>query len=153
MDPVLIHEALIRHADALDKGEEIKRVLGPGLGEGLLTADGSHWRWQRQSMAPAFQHGRLLALLPAMIVAAEETRDRWRDGGPGTTRDVGHDMMVTTFKTDGSVDRSEPFASGWLDEAGGGYRGRPVDVAELADGSLLVSDDQEGAIYRISYGR
>ena len=98
MDPVLIHEALLRNADALDKGPEIKRVLGPGLGEGLLTADGAHWRWQRQSMAPAFQHGRLLALLPAMLEAAEQTRDRWRSVGPGTRLDVGHDMMVTTFK-------------------------------------------------------
>lgn len=98
MDPVLIHEALVRHADALDKGPEIKRVLGPAIGEGLLTADGAHWRWQRQTMAPAFQHGRLLGLLPAMIAAAEETRDRWRAAGPGTRADVGHDMMVTTFK-------------------------------------------------------
>ncbi|WP_158809031.1 cytochrome P450 [Beijerinckia sp. L45] len=97
-DPVLIHEALVRNADALDKGQEIKRVLGPAIGEGLLTADGAHWRWQRQSMAPAFQHGRLLGLLPAMIVAAEQTRDRWRAAKPGTRFDVGHDMMVTTFK-------------------------------------------------------
>lgn len=98
MDPALIHEALVRNADALDKGDEIKRVLGPALGEGLLTADGAHWRWQRQSMAPAFQHGRVLALLPAMIAAAEETRDRWRAAEAGAIVDVGHDMMVTTFK-------------------------------------------------------
>ena len=33
----------------------------------------------------------------------------------------------------------------------GTYKGRPVDVAILKDGSLLVSDDYAGAIYRISY--
>ncbi|MFM2065634.1 MAG: hypothetical protein RLZZ584_543, partial [Pseudomonadota bacterium] len=33
------------------------------------------------------------------------------------------------------------------------YRGRPVDVAVWKDGSLLVSDDYAGAIYRISYGQ
>ncbi|EFN51145.1 hypothetical protein CHLNCDRAFT_55316 [Chlorella variabilis] len=33
----------------------------------------------------------------------------------------------------------------------GGYISRPVDVEQLADGSLLVSDDGEGAVYRISY--
>jgi glucose/arabinose dehydrogenase len=34
-----------------------------------------------------------------------------------------------------------------------GWRtGRPVDVAQLPDGSLLVSDDLAGAVYRISYG-
>jgi glucose/arabinose dehydrogenase len=43
------------------------------------------------------------------------------------------------------------FAEGWLDEATGQYRGRPVDVAQLRDGSLLVSDDFAGAIYRIWY--
>jgi glucose/arabinose dehydrogenase len=29
--------------------------------------------------------------------------------------------------------------------------GRPVDVANMPDGSILVSDDYAGAIYRISY--
>ncbi|MEZ5449050.1 MAG: hypothetical protein R3E89_08645 [Thiolinea sp.] len=33
----------------------------------------------------------------------------------------------------------------------GNYLGRPVDVAQYIDGSLLVSDDKAGVIYRISY--
>ncbi|MGD2098826.1 MAG: hypothetical protein PVG35_14695 [Desulfobacterales bacterium] len=45
--------------------------------------------------------------------------------------------------------RYEIFAEGWLQ--GDRARGRPVDIAEMADGSLLVSDDRVGAIYRISY--
>jgi glucose/arabinose dehydrogenase len=51
----------------------------------------------------------------------------------------------------------EPFAYGWLPESGSGLLGRrvawgrPVDVQELPDGSLLVSDDMAGAIYRITY--
>jgi glucose/arabinose dehydrogenase len=45
---------------------------------------------------------------------------------------------------------AEVFAEGW--NAGGAYYlGRPVDVAQLPDGSLLVTDDQNGAVYRISY--
>ena len=43
----------------------------------------------------------------------------------------------------------EPFAYGWL--AGDEVSGRPVDVLQLADGSLLVSDDLGGRIYRITY--
>jgi glucose/arabinose dehydrogenase len=43
----------------------------------------------------------------------------------------------------------ETFASGWL--KGGKVWGRPVDLQVMADGSLLVSDDKAGAIYRISY--
>ncbi|OGL61111.1 MAG: sorbosone dehydrogenase [Candidatus Tectomicrobia bacterium RIFCSPLOWO2_12_FULL_69_37] len=42
-----------------------------------------------------------------------------------------------------------PFAHGWLQ--GRAAWGRPVDVQELADGSLLVSDDRAGAVYRITY--
>lgn len=48
------------------------------------------------------------------------------------------------------VVRYETFADGWLN---GRVRwGRPVDVENLPDGSMLVSDDTAGAIYRITYG-
>ena len=43
----------------------------------------------------------------------------------------------------------EPFAEGWL--KGGQVSGRPVDLLVLEDGSLLVSDDQTGRLYRIWY--
>ena len=72
-------------------------------------------------------------------------------GSWNRTTPVGARVMVTTFKADGTVNKTEPFASGWLNDETGEYSGRPVDVAELADGSLLVSDDFAGAIYRISY--
>ena len=94
-DPALIHEALVRNADALNKGEDVRRALGPALGQGLLTADGAHWRWQRQSVAPAFRHEKLMGLLPAMIAAAEKTRDRWL--ASGSAIGIGHEMMRTTF--------------------------------------------------------
>ena len=51
----------------------------------------------------------------------------------------------------GTAGKAEIFADGWLDSDTGTYRGRPVDVATLKDGSMLVSDDYAGAIYRISY--
>ncbi len=95
-DPALIHEVLVRQAGAFSKGAEIKRVLGPALGQGLLTADGARWRRHRQAMAPAFQHARLTAFLPAMIAAAEHARERWLAAGERI--DIGHEMMVTTFQ-------------------------------------------------------
>lgn len=49
----------------------------------------------------------------------------------------------------GHAVRHEVFAEGWLQ--GDSAWGRPVDVEVMRDGSLLVSDDQTGAIYRISY--
>lgn len=59
-------------------------------------------------------------------------------------------VNFVSLKADGSADKSEVFAEGWLDETGI-YRGRPVDVAQMKDGSLLISDDFAGAIYRVTY--
>ena len=64
---------------------------------------------------------------------------------------IGARVLFTSLKEDGTADKTEVFADGWMTEAGE-YLGRPVDVAILNDGSLLVSDDLVGAIYRISYG-
>ena len=52
---------------------------------------------------------------------------------------------------DGKVTSYEPFISGWLNEETQDVSGRPVDVLQMPDGSLLVSDDQAGKIYRITY--
>jgi glucose/arabinose dehydrogenase len=54
------------------------------------------------------------------------------------------------LNADGTAGKSEVFAEGWLD-ANGVYKGRPVDVAPMKDGSLLISDDYVGAIYRVTY--
>jgi len=45
----------------------------------------------------------------------------------------------------------EDFATGWLDERDGSASGRPVGLAVGPDGSLYVSDDSGGIIYRIRY--
>jgi glucose/arabinose dehydrogenase len=71
-------------------------------------------------------------------------------GSWNRTVPVGARVMVTYLKEDGTAAKSEPFAEGWLN-ADGEYFGRPVDVAQLKDGSLLVSDDFAGALYRIWY--
>ena len=97
MDPALIQETLVGNADALAKGPELRRSLGPALGEGLLTANGANWKWQRQSASPIFRHDRLQTFLPAMLEAATETRDRWLKLPPGAEIDIGHEMMHTTF--------------------------------------------------------
>lgn len=62
---------------------------------------------------------------------------------------VGARVMFTAIAEDDSA-KTMPFAEGWLDESGA-YLGRPVDVAQFPDGSLLVSDDRAGALYRIWY--
>ena len=60
-------------------------------------------------------------------------------------------VNFVSMKADGSADKSTVFAEGFLDSDTGTYRGRPVDVAVMKDGSLLISDDYAGAIYRVTY--
>lgn len=61
---------------------------------------------------------------------------------------IGYRVSVVTLEGNRAA-RYEPFASGWLDDDF--VWGRPADVLVLPDGSLLVSDDHAGAIYRIRY--
>jgi len=72
-------------------------------------------------------------------------------GSWNRTTPVGARIMFTSLNEDGSASESVPFAEGWLDSSTGEYLGRPVDIAQLPDGSILVSDDTAGAIYRIWY--
>jgi len=62
---------------------------------------------------------------------------------------VGYDILLVRFDAGGEVVGSEVFARGWLQ--GQDNWGRPNDILQLPDGSLLVSDDQMGVIYRITY--
>ena len=59
--------------------------------------------------------------------------------------------MVVKLDKDGKVKSIEPLITGFLDN--NSYVGRPVDVLQLKDGSMLISDDWNGAIYRVSYGK
>ena len=72
-----------------------------------------------------------------------------RHGSWNRSRKLGGDVVVATLNRDGTVATIEPFLSGFIQD--NGYIGRPVDVLTLRDGSLLVSDDYAGAIYRISF--
>ena len=72
-------------------------------------------------------------------------------GSWNRTKPTGADIQYVSMKADGTADKTEVFASGFLDPDTGIFRGRPVDVAMMKDGSLLISDDYAGAIYRVTY--
>ena len=61
---------------------------------------------------------------------------------------VGYRVVAAFPRPDGTA-RTEVFADGWL--AGSSAWGRPVDVLEAPDGSVLISDDVADRIYRVSY--
>jgi glucose/arabinose dehydrogenase len=73
-----------------------------------------------------------------------------RHGSWNRSKKLGGDIVVATLNKDGTVKTIEPFLTGFIQD--NNYIGRPVDVLQMKDGSLLVSDDYNGAIYRVSTG-
>jgi glucose/arabinose dehydrogenase len=76
-----------------------------------------------------------------------------RHGSWNRTKKTGFDVVRVTASADGRNARVEPFVTGFLDTATDKFWGRPTDVLQMPDGSILVSDEQNGAIYRVSYQR
>jgi glucose/arabinose dehydrogenase len=74
-----------------------------------------------------------------------------RHGSWNKSKKEGGDVVVVKLNKDGTVKSMEPFITGFLED--NKYVGRPVDVMQMKDGSLLVSDDWNGAVYRVTYGK
>ena len=74
-----------------------------------------------------------------------------RHGSWNRTKKFGGDILAVFLNKDGTVKYIEPFITGFIGPDNN-YIGRPVDVLVIKDGSLLVSDDFNGAIYRVTYG-
>jgi glucose/arabinose dehydrogenase len=69
-------------------------------------------------------------------------------GSWNRTKKVGYRVMMITLG--GQNPKYEPFAEGWLEN--GKMWGRPSYLYQMPDGALLLSDDYNGCIYRVSYG-
>ena len=74
-----------------------------------------------------------------------------RHGSWNRSKKFGGDVVVVKLNKDGTVKSTEPLITGFLEN--NNYVGRPVDVMQMKDGSLLVSDDWNGAVYRVTYGK
>jgi glucose/arabinose dehydrogenase len=70
-------------------------------------------------------------------------------GSWNRTEKIGYRVTLVRLDENHEAVSYEPFASGWLQ--GENNWGRPVDIELMPDGSMLVSDDQSGTIYRITY--
>jgi glucose/arabinose dehydrogenase len=73
-----------------------------------------------------------------------------RRGSWNRTRKAGGDVIAVFLNKDGTVKSMETVVTGFIQD--NNFVARPVDVEMLKDGSLLISDDYNGAIYRLSYG-
>lgn len=75
-----------------------------------------------------------------------------RHGSWNREAKLGYDVVTARVGPDGAV-TIEPFLTGLLDPGANAHHGRPTDVLVQPDGSLLVSDEENGAIYRVVHGR
>ena len=76
-----------------------------------------------------------------------------RKGSWNRTAKYGFDVVTVRTDADGRNPTVTPFMTGFLDPRSDSFSGRPAYLLQMPDGALLVSDEQLGAIYRISYAR
>lgn len=121
-------------------------TLDPEFGKGRSCAE---------FVPPAAKLGAHMAPLGMRFYRGSSFPERYRGaifvaehGSWNRSRPVGYRVVAAFPRPDGTAG-VEVFADGWLE--GGRAWGRPVDVLELPDGSLLVSDDAADAIHRIAY--
>lgn len=110
----------------------------------------------REFAAPAQKLGAHVAPLGMRFYTGGQFPESYRNqifiaehGSWNRSSKVGYRVTVVRLDATGKTVSYEPFAQGWL--SGERAWGRPADVLVAPDGSLLVSDDSAGAIYRIRY--
>lgn len=119
---------------------------------------GSESKVQSDYIEPAAKLGAHVAPLGMRFYAGEMFPSSFknqiliaRHGSWNRTQKSGYDINMASLDTAGNVSEVSVFATGWMDTKTQEVWGRPVDVQELPDGSLLISDDMANCIYRVSY--
>jgi glucose/arabinose dehydrogenase len=121
-------------------------ILDPKFGDGKDCAD---------YRAPAQKLGAHVAALGVKFYTGSMFPANYREqlfiaehGSWNRSKKTGYRITLVRLQN-GKAVSYEPFATGWLQQES--VSGRPVDLLVLTDGSMLVSDDRAGKIYRISY--
>ena len=96
--PDLVQQVLVDDSESFVKAESMRRSLEPGLGQGILTAEGQRWRLQRRVAAPVFRPAHVNSFLPAMLDASRETSERWANLADNTPLEISQQMTRVTFE-------------------------------------------------------
>ena len=143
---------------------ELNRLARPGQHFGYPYCHGGtipdpefgHQRACSEFVAPAQNLGPHVAPLGMRFYTGTQFPPAYREqafiaehGSWNRSTKIGYRVSLVRVDASGRATGYETFAEGWLD--GGTVWGRPADVLVAPDGSLLVSDDYAGAIYRIRY--
>ena len=76
-----------------------------------------------------------------------------RKGSWNRDQKSGYDLVTVRADADGKNAKLTPFLTGFKDDAANTFWGRPVYTLQMPDGAMLLSDEQMGVIYRISYAK
>jgi glucose/arabinose dehydrogenase len=122
-------------------------ILDPEYGKGKNCSDYT---------APAQKMGPHVAPLGIRFYEGKEFPSEYKGrlfiaqhGSWNRTVPIGYRVMMATTDN-GKVTKYEVFAEGWLQD-NKKVIGRPVDIEWMKDGSMLISDDKQGVIYRVTY--
>ncbi len=96
-EPTAIKHVLVDNAANYRKDALQLRVLSPGLGDGLLTAEGDEWRAQRRALAPLFTPRMVDSFEPALIAGAEALAARWEPLREGRRVEVAGELSRATL--------------------------------------------------------
>lgn len=147
--------------------DELNRVSKPGLNfgypychaKGVLDADFKRADGCKGVTLPVTTMGPHAAAMGVLFYTGtmfpkeyQNTMFIARKGSWNRTVKFGFDVVNVRATTDGKSAKVKPFMTGFLeDPKAGKFWGRPAYLLQMPDGALLVSDEQLGAIYRVSY--
>ena len=129
------HAGTINDPEVGSEGKEAAFYIAPEAKLGAHTAP-LGLRFYTGDQFPAFYKNQLFIA---------------KHGSWNRSKKSGYEVVLARLDSSGKVSSQEIMVSGWLDQANQEAWGRPVDVQQLADGSLLISDDVANCIYRLSY--
>lgn len=119
---------------------------------------GNRGKAKEAYVAPAAKLGPHVAPLGMRFYTGNQFPEQYQNnifiakhGSWNRSKKIGYQVTHVILDENQKVIKEEVFAEGWLNHDTQDVWGRPVDVLQMPDGSLLVSDDMANCIYRISY--
>ncbi|WP_026957111.1 PQQ-dependent sugar dehydrogenase [Algoriphagus vanfongensis] len=129
------HAGTVKDPEFGDKGKSADEYIKPVAKLGAHVAPLGMRFYEGEMFPETFQNQAVIA----------------KHGSWNRSKKSGYEVVTVSINANGEATGEDSLVSGWLDDASQEVWGRPVDVQELPDGSLLISDDMAGCIYRVTY--
>jgi len=142
--------------DEINRVDQVGQHFGFPYCHGGMVPDPEFKKYTCESFSPpARQLGAHVAPLGIAFYTAKQFPEKYQDqlfvaehGSWNRSKKAGYHVAMGSLSGE-KITRYDTFVSGWLE--GERAWGRPAYILVLKDGSMLISDDKAGAIYRVSY--